>query len=113
MGVITRTIIFALGLALDLAAASPLSRATTVQELLRECTEGKELELHCIGYVGGIGEVMQLMGASIGFGICSTGPISHGAMQQHSRNGQETPQNWGDRARLGVMLALRETWPCK
>jgi hypothetical protein len=114
MGVIRRAIIFALGLALGLAAASPLSRAATVQELLRECTEGKELELHCIGYVGGIGEVMQLMGASIGFGICSTGTITHGAIQQAFENwAKKHPENWGDRAPLGVMLALRETWPCK
>ncbi len=109
-----RAIIFALGLALGLAAASPLSRAATVQELLRECTEDKEEELHCIGYVAGIGEVMQHMGASIGFGICSTGPITHGAMQQAFENwAKKHPENWGDPAGEGVMLALRETWPCK
>jgi len=117
MGVIMRAIIFALGLALGLTAGSPLSRAAgapNVQELLRRCAQGSEWELYCIGYVSGIGTLMLMNGSLTDFGICSAGTIPCGAMEQAFRNWAEKhPEKWGAEAHMGVMLALRETWPCK
>ncbi len=53
-------------------------------------------------------------GSSSDLRICSTEAIPYGAMVQTFRNWAEKhPEKWGARRYMGVMLALRETWPCK
>jgi hypothetical protein len=122
-----RTIIFALGLTLALAAAPPLSRAAEmpdVQKLLEECNAAPETQdfFYCIGYIGGIGDAMRLNGidarqralSPMLVSICDEGSISYGAMIQAFKNwGQEHPETWGFPQYRGVATALRETWPCK
>jgi Rap1a immunity proteins len=124
-----RAATFALGLALGLTAASSFSWAGAppdVQGLLQKCTvEGSKDWNYCIGYVGGIGTVMLLNGSLTDFGfakpplemsICRTERFTAtaGAMVQAFRNWAEKhPESWGAEGHIGVMNALRETWPCK
>ena len=120
-----RTIIFALGLALALTAAPPLSRADVpnVQKLLEECNAapGTDDFFLCIGYVGGIGDAMILNGVDARrkainpmLVICDEEGISYGAMIQAFKNwAQQHPETWGSPQYRGVATALRESWPCK
>jgi hypothetical protein len=126
-----------LGLALAVTAAPLLSLADVskdnaspnVQKLLQECNalqgsgEPDAMDYsnfsYCIGYVGGIGDAMLANGQIVHplnpvVSICDEGLISRGAMVQAFRNwAQKHPERWSDNDSLGVMAALRETWPCK
>jgi len=106
--------------------AAGLSRATAddadhnVQSLYNLCKmeEGSQEFALCAGYIGGIGSVMQFMGAGLKqypdfrpFAICGT--ASHGAMVQAFVNWvQKNPREFTNKKTVGVMTALRENWPC-
>jgi hypothetical protein len=108
--------------AMILAAA--LSRATAddnVQSLYNLCKtgEGSQEFALCVGYIGGIGSVMQFMGAGLKqhpdlrpFAICGT--ASNGAMvQAFVYWAGKNPREWTNKQTVGVMAALRENWPCQ
>jgi len=93
----------------------------TIQGLLQECRglSGLHPDLdpnatYCLGYVGGIGDYLKGMGLSgtnPKQSIC--GDISYGAAAQAFTNwAQKHPERWSENRLIGVVLALRETWPC-
>jgi len=114
------------GIVAAMILAAGLSRATAgdadrnVQSLYNLCKmeEGSQEFALCAGYIGGIGSVMQFMGAGLKqypdfrpFAIC--GAASHGAMVQAFVNWvQKNPREFTNKQTVGVMTALRENWPC-
>jgi hypothetical protein len=90
-----------------------------IQKLLEKCNaEGEEnyKQFYCIGYVAGIGDAMRLNGQS---GLLDQMSIcgeegTYGAMVQAFMNwAQKHPERWGEHSSVGVITALRESWPCK
>jgi Rap1a immunity proteins len=111
----------ALALALALTVAPPLSRADApsdnVQELLGMCNAEEDYKkISCLSYVSGIGDAMLLNGKIDPLGqmsICAE-KITYGAMEQAFKNwAQKHPERWGHLRYVGVIAALRESWPCK
>ena len=87
-------------------------------QLCKKPIETKEFAV-CIGFVSGVGETMGVLQFGIrtfpdfgAFSICDAPP--HGAMVQAFTDwAEKNPQEWKNPAILGVMTALRETWPCE
>jgi Rap1a immunity proteins len=111
-----------LALYLLLGSAVPAITADDhdVQALYRLCKmpiETQEFAI-CVGFVSGVGETMGVLQFGIrklpdfgAFSICDAPP--HGAMVQAFADwAEKNPQEWKNPAILGVMTALRETWPC-
>jgi hypothetical protein len=96
-----------------------------VQTLLRDCKQPEDsgYGIFCLGFISGIGGTMQAVGEAERrvnapsfrqLGICSTGKISNGAMVQAFINwAEKNPQQWQKEQWAGVVVALRETWPCR
>jgi len=93
-----------------------------VQSLYSDCKTEPSTSaqaVFCLGFVSGVGETMNFTGyfkqehPDVGkFAICAS--PSHGAMVQAFINWAEKhPEEWAKSRIYGVMLALRETWPCK
>ena len=92
-----------------------------VQQLYGECKDTDVEEVFCIGYITGLAEQMRTNGfllkqtgqedARHRLSICTD--ASYGAMiQAFVRWAENHPEDWGMPRQLGVMYALRETWPC-
>jgi Rap1a immunity proteins len=112
--------IVAIGAALALSLSPALANDTNVQSLYDACRKGEgtqEFAL-CVGYVSGIGDMLQVLGSATKehpdfqpFAIC--GDASYGAMTQAFINWvQNNPREWTESRLLGVVRALRENWPC-
>jgi Rap1a immunity proteins len=96
-----------------------------VQKLVQECgANNPSYDLfYCLGRVGGISDVMGLNGIAmrkqpsfeiLQLSICSNRPPSYGARVQAFTNwARAHPERWGDQDFVGVIVAPRETWPCK
>jgi Rap1a immunity proteins len=90
----------------------------TLYQLCKKPIETQEFAV-CIGFVSGVGETMGVLQFGIrtfpdfgAFSICDAPP--HGAMVQAFTDwAEKNPQEWKNPAILGVMTALRETWPCE
>jgi hypothetical protein len=109
-------------LATVLVAVSTASMAS-VQDLLGFCESPATSQSYnfCIGYVGGIGDLLvvnrllykQGLSEMTGAEICGEPSPSHGAMMQAFRNWAHShPERWADHEYFGVMLALMDSWPC-
>lgn len=69
----------------------------------------------CIGYVSGVGQMMNISAAyHPEYSICPDGPVpSAGAMVQAVLNfGQKHPEMWAEEMIIPTGLALQKTWPC-
>jgi hypothetical protein len=104
-------------------AARADDKGATVQRLLDMCNTpvGSPLEAYCLGFVGGMGNVMLMNGHSLrslkpssaALSLCAK-DITYGAEIQAFKNwAQAHPENWQMPDQAGVVIALRELWPCK
>jgi hypothetical protein len=90
----------------------------SLHQLCKKPIETQEFAV-CMGFVSGVGETMGVLQFGIrtfpdfgAFSICDAPP--HGAMVQAFTDwAEKNPQEWKNPAILGVMTALRETWPCE
>lgn len=114
-----------------IGAASYSSNAysdESIQTLLQECNNQDDVsdQLHCVGYVGGVSDMMNVNGLLITqyhegsanlvkFAICPGKPTpTYGVKLQVFKNwGQRHPERWGEQDFVGVIAALREAWPCR
>jgi hypothetical protein len=78
-------------------------------------------------YAAGIGDVMSLAGQDllhssdrivreelVDLSMCPNNGYTYGALKQAFVNWAEKhPEKWTEFADLGVIIALRETWPCQ
>lgn len=108
----------------DGAASAGSQVFTTVQELYNNCiasqlsyTTVSSLS-NCRGYIGGVVEMMMVIGAAPDaaqriFGMCPKDAVTQGAVTQVFKNWAEKhPEMWSKPRVLGVMTALQEAWPC-
>lgn len=117
--------------AVIVAAIAPSYRAgatENVQTLFQECNaENPSYDLaHCIGIIEGAGDLMGINGllitkyddrsaALVKFAFCPGKPEpTVGARIQVFKNwAARHPEQWGEQNFVGVIEALRETWPCQ
>ncbi len=90
---------------------------TSIQGLYQECTGENVYDKYaCAGYIAATMDNMTIIGATdVGptFGICPTTAITVGAARQVFINwAQKNPDKWTLLRYVGVVYALRETWPC-
>lgn len=94
----------------------------TVQSLLEDCNStAAERRLYCLGMVGGVSGVMNSNCMMLETGnpsapqlAASTGKITFGALEQAFKNWAAAhPEGWGYGATVGLMLSMRETFPCQ
>jgi hypothetical protein len=114
-------IIVAIALVAFVARASADDNLT-VQNLYSYCQapEASTERAICIGYIAGVGNVMQMAGALeqvhhdvpyLAVAIC--GDITTAAMVQAFKNwAKKNPAKWTKHQMLGVTEALFETWHC-
>jgi hypothetical protein len=97
-----------------------------VQELYSQCMAPKDstAAIFCLGFVSGIGDFMQLNGAerkmvsdaqwSVLSNEALCGLPTYGAQVQAFVNWAEKhPEEWGTSRVIGVVIAFRESWPCR
>jgi hypothetical protein len=98
-----------------------------VQQLLRQCTKpvATEEQVFCVAFISGVAEQMITNGFTLDrftdnevrremLFLSACTKASFGAMVQAFVKWAEShPEQWGTPRQLGVMAALRETWPCK
>lgn len=115
--------LIAAGLFSSNASAEPAN----VQGLLDQCNSEMTASefLYCLGYVGGVSDVMILNGIiaknnpSIDpvlkrFATCPSSAVSRGASRQAFVNwAQKHPEQWTLGTTQGVVFALRDVWPCR
>jgi hypothetical protein len=109
-----------LGLGLFVGGLPTLAATDDVQALYRRCTQpDRSPEVtFCIGYVWGVGDMMDFLEVSrpqhpgvTPFAMC--GRPTPGAMVKAFVNwAEKNPQMWGRQMAVGVVNALKETWPC-
>jgi Rap1a immunity proteins len=105
--------------ALTLALALPAMpakaekpKALTVGILYLECKRAAPGEHHCIGYISGAADMM-IPDDMMTRRSCVPASASAGALTQAFTNyAAKHPEHWNMPATVGVMLAIRETWPC-
>ena len=118
-----------LGMLLAFSILAPgVARADdySVQKFLEMCNEpdGSPDKSLYLGYVSGVSDVMYVNGlalrslrpssaAAINLSLCAK-DITYGAALQAFKNwAQAHPENWQMDHEAGVVIALRELWPCK
>ena len=96
----------------------------SVQDLYDSCNMKRSpfLYAECYGYTDGIVNMMDMIGASREsspvekrkFGAClPPSPITTEQLVQIFKNWAEKhPEQWSEQMGLGVLYAIRETWPC-
>lgn len=73
---------------------------------------------YCLGYISAIADMMLLHSSDDEqtrgmYGMCAVDPVTYGASKQVFINwADKHPELWSKPMELGVILALRETWPC-
>jgi hypothetical protein len=96
-------------------------RGSTVQDLYNACKSSNAVaKVICEQYIAGIMDVMSLVGGvdtgkvSSRMGMCvGDAYVSYQAARQVFINWAEKhPKLWNKERDFGVMIALRETWPC-
>ncbi len=115
---------FAVAVATGAHAQQP-NNSVNVQGLLASCgaSKGSIDYLACGQYIAGVGDQMSINAALQGalppdawksvekLAICGT--PSYAAMRQAFINwGPKHPEDWAKPRAVGVVKALRETWPC-
>jgi hypothetical protein len=123
---------FAMALAALMLAAMPAKAANdiTIGDLYAACRLDDQTSssfVLCSAFVMGVGRTMLLVGALLAgaerradtktplVAAClKTNGGSGNAMMQAFKNwAAKNPQRWGELAEIGVIIAIRETWPCK
>jgi hypothetical protein len=101
------------------------AESRTVQQLFSECEAGMNNEGSVFNYgycLGAVAGVSQVMAANCDGGksepslawLSASLPPSHGAGVQAFVNWAEAhPEQWGAYELTGVILAIRQTFPCK
>ena len=98
----------------------------TVQKLLTDCNapSGSPGHAFCTGFVSGVGGVMSINSYGISHfkspqdsasvrALSTCGEATFGAEVQAFMNwAPKHPERWSEDAIIGVMRALRDTWPC-
>ncbi|WP_425351671.1 Rap1a/Tai family immunity protein [Mesorhizobium helmanticense] len=107
-----------------LFSPSAVAEDLNVQRLLAQCNSTAVQDWwYCLGYVGATSDVMMLNGVALNvnpsssalkdLAICPPTAVSYGASRQAFINwAQKHPENWSASMGVGVVLALREVWPC-
>lgn len=118
--------IFAIALA-STSAKCDASKTENVQALYDECNGQVEDKLYCMGYISGVFSQMSYNRyLRYGFNddrdaatmaklssVCSQIAVSNAAMVQAFIDwARKNRQSWNLDEQLGVMYALRESWPC-
>lgn len=108
--------------------AKPASHAFNVRALYASCksASGSQAETFCLGYIEGVGQFMAINAEYLQrengswlreTSLCAKpvgGWPSGGAMKHAFANwAAKHPKNWSLGAAAGVVLALRDKWPCK
>ncbi|WP_363238289.1 Rap1a/Tai family immunity protein [Mesorhizobium sp.] len=88
-----------------------------VQSLLAQCKPNNGGWSYCLGYVGGVADMMAMNGVLSprpALSICVGQTIpTYGAYQQAFINWAEAhPEKWQSHQGFGVIESLRATWPC-
>lgn len=104
--------------------SSTVAQEQNVQTLLDNCnsTDAKQF-MYCLGYIGGASDVMVLNGGILKnnpsidilkrFAMCPPSAITYGASRQAFVNwAKNHPEAWTQSMALGVVVALRDVWPC-
>jgi hypothetical protein len=104
-------------------AAAPVPDTSTVHGLYKACTDPPPgaLQLYCIGYIGGVADMMMVAKADAnkthspsGLAYCSEAPITREQTIQAFKNFHDQhPEYWNLQSIVGIMVALQQTWPCK
>ena len=100
------------------------SAIENVQELFHFCNmEGQTdpaLVLRrgqCLGYIRGVADLMLINGLgpdAADYGICSKrSPTTGAAAKAFKIWAKFHPDRWSEEPLVGVVLALRDVWPCK
>lgn len=109
-------------------AASEETKWINVQDLYKQCDarQGSFDEIFCLEFVSGVARQLftnrlalkdiktsrDLIMMSIP-SACPTSFVSNGAMvQAFSEWAKRHPEEWSATAQIGVMRAVRDTWPC-
>jgi len=109
-------------------AASEETKWINVQDLYKQCDarQGSFDEIFCLEFVSGVARQLftnrlalkdiktsrDLIMMSIP-SACPTSFVSNGAMvQAFSEWAKRHPEEWSATAQIGVMQAVRDTWPC-
>ncbi|SRR5579883_154794 len=110
-------------------AASSDGSMESIQSLYEKCNQTSGSRdaryLVCVTYVMAIADLMDVEGLAVmgapddryaslrNVAICRDSVTTPGAMAQMFVNFAEShPERWTEPAAVGVMIALRETWPC-
>lgn len=115
-----------LAIATQFAFAQPVKEDT--QSLYDKCRQpSPSVNLaYCIGFLSGAAQQMFWLGAHLDdakndddrtlmsfFSACPKATVSNAAMLQAFINwAQKHPEKWDAEKQLGVMEAIRTTWPC-
>jgi hypothetical protein len=93
----------------------------TVREFMAACQVDNMNGGFCFGTIFGVQRLMTIIGVmpdvlpkdKQAFGMCPTGAVSIGQIEQAFQNwATKNPREWQDEGIRGIMLAIRETWPC-
>ena len=91
----------------------------TVQQLLAACKTDSPLVLYCFGFIDGVRNTTSITvgkGSRMGekIGNCGADGVTLGQDVQIFINwAKSNPTKWLSVGLAGVILALREAWPCK
>lgn len=114
-------------MALCFTASSALAETRNVQDLHRQCTKAVATaeQIFCVAFISGVAEQMIANGQVLDqvkndddrvlmLFLSACTKASFGAMiQAFIKWAENHPDKWDTPRQLGVMAALRETWPCK
>src|ERR1017187_3924670 len=103
------------------AYADTPERGSTVQDLYNACKSPSAVaKVICQQYIAGIMDVMSLVGgaatgkvgSAMGMCIGDAYVSYHAATQVFINWAEKHPKLWDKGRDFGVMIAMRETWPC-
>jgi hypothetical protein len=123
MKVIKRLLLVLVGcFATSMPSQAQTPDVSNIEFLLRACksSEGSAEHTFCLGFVSGIADMMEQVGLQGAgrfkptWGMCVSKPFPTGnaEVQAFVNWAERNPKEWGRDYMIGVVVALRETWPC-
>ena len=92
----------------------------TIQDFLEACEENNPLILSCIGMVAGVAAVLHLHEAvptvagrpNVLKACVPEGTTTGQLVQAFKKWAKTNPKLWTEKAQLGMVAAITQTWPC-